>query len=419
MRNMTQETQNKTRNKGRNNNRIIHPSNHGLIFITAVICPPPVSDGQTNGTNRPYRFIYNTDGDNMFIHSESPVVPGDVYARVDEIADTGVTTLFVCPNVGMNMNYPSHVADMLGADSQQGDESNRLIINLHALLGRGHDPLGLIISHAQDRGLEVFITFRLNEVHAVDQPDSILLSRFWRDHPEWHIGIPGDDVGDIHLEILGPRVNPIVAKWLPGGLNFSIPEVRDRRLAELKEVCERYPIDGLDLDFQRFPIYFPFGSETSNIGTMTSWVREVREMTKEIADDRDGHILLSARIMARPEQNLGLGLDPAGWAEEELVDFLIISHYLRNDFPLPVAEHREILPTGMPIYASIEVEHNQEEYRRIARKLWEKGVDGVMLFNFFTWREGGREPPFELLDELGDTTRLIRESDDMIHGQGD
>ena len=32
------------------------------------------------------------------------------------------------------------------------------------------------------------------------------------------------------------------------------------------------------------------------------------------------------------------------WAKEGLIDFVVISHYLRNDFPLPVAEYRRLLP---------------------------------------------------------------------------
>ncbi len=234
---------------------------------------------------------------------------------------------------------------------------------------------------------------RLNEVHAVDRADSIILSRFWKEHPEWRIGAPGDRLPSIYLEILGPNTHPVVAGWLPGGLNFAVPEVRARRLAELRECCERYPIDGLDLDFQRFPMYFPPGTEADNMATMTEWVRQVRDMTREIGRRRGRRLLLSARIMAKPEQNPAIGLDPVTWAREGLIDFVIVSHYLRNDFPLPVADYRTLFPPDMPLYASIEVARDPDTYRRIARRLWDEGADGIMLFNFFTTREGGREPP--------------------------
>jgi hypothetical protein len=382
---------------------------------------------------RPVRFIYNSDSNNMFIHKEPPMDPSDLVPFLDEIAQTEITTLFVSPNLGMKMDYPSRVAEMLTPESTdkpisregypqlppdilergweerllKGRESHRRVaMNLHSLLEAGHDPPKTVIELARERGLEVFISFRLNEVHNVEQPDSPILSTFWRDYPEWHIGKPGDPLPELYTAIIGPRVNPIVPFWFPGALNFAIPEVRQRRLAELREVCERYQVDGLDLDFQRFPIYFPFGSETKHTATMTSWVREVRSMLERVSEIRGRPLLLSARVMARPEQNKGLGLDSAEWAREGLIDFLTISHYLRNDYPLPVSEYRRILPPDLPVYGSIEYESDHDQYRTVARRLWDDGIDGIMLFNFFAARESGSRPPFELLNELGNPDNL-------------
>ena len=135
---------------------------------------------------------------------------------------------------------------------------------------------------------------------------------------------------------------------------------------------------------------------------MTDWMREVRKMTREVGKQRGRPLKLSARILAKPEQNLAIGLDPVTWAKEGLVDFLVVSHYLRNDFALPIGEFRKLMPASMPLYASIEVEPKKENYRNIARQLWKDGADGILLFNFFTGRENGKQPPFELLDELGD-----------------
>ncbi len=365
------------------------------------------------------RFIYNCDANNTFIYDDFPMQPADVYSYVDELAGTGITTFFMSPNVGMNMNYPSQITDMVGthlspelaelikdpAATRRGS-NERGVVNMKSLVDAGYDPLGLLLERAREKGMEVFISFRLNEVHAVDEADNMILSRFWKEHPEWRIGRPGDKLSATYLEIIGPNVHPIVAGWLPGGLNFAVPEVRTRRLAQLRECCERYPIDGLDLDFQRFPMYFPPGTEADNVATMTAWMRQVHDMVCEIGRKRNRDLLLSARIMARPEQNLAIGLDPATWAREGLVDFITISHYLRNDFPLPVADYKPLFPQDMPLYASIEVARDADTYRRIARRLWDEGADGIMLFNFFTTRESGREPPFELLNELGDPARI-------------
>ncbi len=400
-----------------------HHYQRWLLAATLIFMAPSLAAAEDNA--RPRRFIYNSDGGNIFIDKMPPMMPEDVYRYVDEVAETQVTSFFICPNYGMPLMYPSEVTEMIGSlmsDEQwrrvmkKGREPERRgtlergLANLRGLVDAGHDPIGLVVDRARQQGLEVFITFRLNEIHDVQNPDSLIVSQFWREHPEWRVGTHGDEVAPLFREIIGGRpdhpVHPIVASWFPGALNFAVAEVRELRLAELRECCQRYPIDGLDLDFQRFPIYFPQDAGSEQVETMTAWMREVRAMTRAVGKERGRPLKLSARILARPEQNLGIGLDPVAWAREDLVDFLVVSHYLRNDFPLPIAEFRRQLPDTLPLYASIEVVPEPDNYRKIARELWGDGADGLLLFNFFTGRENGREPPFELLKELGDPATI-------------
>lgn len=371
---------------------------------------------------RPRRLIYNSDADNMFIYAKPPIGPADIYPYVDEIATAGVTTFYMCPNYGMPVNYPSEVTQMFGTgltaeqeafvakEAQEKPSLSRGAANFKSLVKAGHSPLGLVIDRAKEKGLETFITFRPNEVHWIEKPDefpiNLLLSKFWHEHPEWRIGKAGDPLSQLHRDILGPRTSPVVAGWLPGGMNFAVPQVREQRLAQLRECCKRFNIDGIDIDFQRFPMYFRVGEEAANIKTMTAWIGEVRQMTKEVAAKRGRPILLSVRVMAKPEQNLGLGLDPVDWAKKGLIDIVVASHYLHNNFPLPIGEYRKLLPENIPLYGSIEVEAKADNYRRIAKRLWDDGVDGIMMFNFFTCRQRGIEPEFDLLRELGDPKKI-------------
>jgi YVTN family beta-propeller protein len=372
----------------------------------------PLSTKPGPGSNK-RRFIYNNDGNSMYIYKDYPMSAEDVYTYVDDIADSQVTTLFVSPNYGMPVTYPTSVGDFIGehaspelaskitADAPSGS-TERGIMNMRAVLDAGHDPLGLVLDRAKAKGLEVFVSWRLNEVHAVEQEDSLIFSRFWKEHPEWRIGNAGDPLPPMYEDILGINTSPIVASWLPGGLNFAVPEVRAHRLAQLRECCERFDMDGLELDFQRFPMYFKPGEEADHIETMTQFVRDIRAITNEIGEKRGRPLQLCARIMARPDQNRAIGLDPAAWAAEGLLDFVIVSHYLRNDYPLPIEEYRDILPEGLPIYGSIEYATRKEAYRHVARQLWQDGVDGIYLFNFFASRESSRAPLNDLLHELGD-----------------
>jgi len=408
--------------------RIQIQSEGAEIFFRRVELLPLKGKKATGTSKPPRRLIYNSDANNMFIYDDAPMSPAGLNKYVDEVADAGATTFFMSPNFGMTMNFPTKIGDMIGEYASstlaakitldaKAKTSERAIVNIRSLIEAGHDPMNLIVERSRARGMETFISFRPNEVHAVEQDDHLIFSRFWKNHPQWRIGKAGDPLPQIYLDILGPNTSPIVASWLPGGLNFAVPQVREHRLAQLRECCERYNIDGLDLDFQRFPMYFKPGTEKQNIETMTSWVREVRAMTKEVGRKRGRPLQLCARVMARPEQNLAIGLDPVTWVNEDLLDFIVVSHYLRNDFPLPIKQYRKAIPKNYPLYASIEVARDRESYRRIARQLWQDGVDGILVFNFFTSRHRGVEPPFDVLAEIGDPVKLLGSSEEKASGK--
>ncbi len=359
-----------------------------------------------------FRLIYNSDGDNAFLQVHDKMTPELLYPFVDEVAAAGVTSYFISPNIGMPVNFPSQVGDMFGDHISEKLEAGitpdagkssggRVAINLRDLTAAGHDPLGLMIGRSNAHGMETFVSFRPNEVHAVEQEDNLLFDRFWRENPQWRIGKNADSLAQVHLEILGPETHPIVAGWLSGGLNFAVPEVRKYRLSQLRELCERYDIDGLEIDFQRFPMYFKLGEEAANIPTMTAWMREVRGMVDEVGKRKGREIKLVARILALPEQNTAIGLDPISWAKEGLLDFVTVSHYLHNNFQLPIAAYKALLPEGLPVYASVEVEGDARNYPKIAYPLWQQHTNGIYLFNFFTGRESGKEPPFYVIKEIG------------------
>jgi hypothetical protein len=399
----------------------------GLVVVSGFLGVRAAADEP-----RPRRLIYNSDADNIFIHTKPPMKLADAYAYVDQVADSGCTTLFMCVNMGMTMNYPSSIVEMSGTKltPAQFEHVNKVaeekavtlergVVNLRGLLEAGHDPLGLIIDRAKQKNLEIFISFRMNEVHLCNEPDimpaPLLVSQYWREHPEWHIGTPGDKLNSTYTEIIssGPRPNPAF-NWLPGGLNYALPEVRKLRLAQLRECCERYPIDGLDLDFLRFPMYFRPGEEKANIATMTGLIRQVRDVTREVGRKRARPLLLSVRVPARPEQALAIGLDPAGWAQQGLIDIVSAGHFLRPTSPVAIVEYRRALPPSVALYGSIDlhgtdVSTRTAEHRRMARQFWKDGADGVLVFNFFTTREQGKEPDWAVLKELGDPAKIPAE----------
>ena len=394
----------------------------GVVLVVSAVCASATGADEL----RTRRLIYNADADNMFLYAKPPMQPADLQSQVDQIADNGFTTLFMCANVGMTANFSGGIVELSGTyltpeqnehvakvAAEKAATLERGVVNLRALVAAGHDPLGLIVDRARQRKLEVFITFRMNEIHLCNKPDimpaPLMISRYWREHPEWRIGKLDDPPASTYLSILEPANG--VGRWLSGGLNYALPEVRKLRLAQLRECCERYPIDGLDLDFLRFPMFFRAGEETANVSTMTALIRQVREITNEVGRRRGRPLLLSVRVPSTPKQALAIGLDPMTWAREGLIDIVCAGHMQRPVSPVAITEYRSALPPSVPLYGSIDLHGGvastrTAEYRRMAREFAQDKADGILLFNFFTTREEGIEPDWTVLKELRDSAKI-------------
>ena len=55
-------------------------------------------------------------------------------------------------------------------------------------------------------------------------------------------------------------------------LDYGVPEVREHILRVVREPAERYDIDGLDLDFMRWPVYFKSDEVKANTPLVTDFI---------------------------------------------------------------------------------------------------------------------------------------------------
>ena len=115
-------------------------------------------------------------------------------------------------------------------------------------------------------------------------------------------------------------------------MDYGVPEVRQHILKVAREMVERYDIDGLDLDFMRWPVYFKNEEVKANTPLMTEFVREIRSILEEGSRKKNRRLLLSVRVPTRigegkvinaPEYSpelecLGIGLDVRRWIKEGL-----------------------------------------------------------------------------------------------------
>jgi hypothetical protein len=77
---------------------------------------------------------------------------------------------------------------------------------------------------------------------------------------------------------------------------------------------------------------------------MTELVRLVRQRTQHWSDKRGRRIVLGVRVGTRPDLLLRMGLDPARWAREGLVDQIVLSPFNpTSDTDVPIEEWARLM----------------------------------------------------------------------------
>ncbi len=235
----------------------------------------------------------------------------------------------------------------------------------------GVDFLKLIVEESQRRKLEAFWEYRVNGADRevdVTTPARIPLK-------------------DQHPERLVKD-----SWWKPGMWNFAVPEVREHKVAILREVAENYDFDGINLDFARHPPFLPTGREWECREALTDFVRRVRAMLQEVAQRRGSPFLLAVRVADTVPGCHFDGLDVDTWVHDNLVDIIIIG---TRSIQVDMAGFRRIVEgSHVKLYPCIDQHHSPEGYhemtrleflRGLAANWRHQGADGVATFNF--WNE--------------------------------
>ncbi|HIJ72945.1 MAG TPA: family 10 glycosylhydrolase [Candidatus Hydrogenedentes bacterium] len=350
----------------------------GCLFALSSLCRADEMARRPSPDGGARRFLFNNDGTNLFFRADLTLEL--IHAHVDECPKE-ITTYLLCPNGYQKMMYPSRHEEMV------------IVPAFRKLVEEGVDPFGAFLERVKQRGFETFVTFRINEVHNVHTPAFEQLSDFWRAHPEYRVE-RGEKPKD----------------WMAQCLDFSLEPVREYTLALLREIIEKYDIDGIELDFMRFPRHLSGipGEVWEKRGDLTELVARTRAAADARAEQRGRPFLVAVRIPTSLVGCRHLGVNVAEWTRRGLVDFVTVSPFLSTDFFMPIEEVREAMGGhAVPIYAGIEFgysgnAHSEASIRAAALGLYDSGADGIYLFNFPCWREGNVEPPFEWLPQLRD-----------------
>ena len=328
-----------------------------------------IKSQRQHAARRQRRIIYHNDGGDIF--DAKGTVKGFLAARMEDGIGSQVDTIiYNTGGTGMFHSHLPQVGDMYGE-------------NLIALRDAGHDPLNLIIDYCRQRDLEIIYSAKLNDIHDSFIPE--MLSSFKKEHPEYCLGRSEDVKRPGH---------DVRRYW--SALDYEIPQVRDFVFALFEDVCTRYDLDGIELDFLRHPKFFrPTQDlepvEPRHVQMMTDFVRRVRTMTHRVAQQRGRPLIVAFRVPLSLERALFLGMDLKTWLDEDLADILIIG---AGYVPMAMAPQlREMVEWGhgydVPVYGCISASGMKQEqagieaWRAAAMNIWHVGADGVYTFNYF------------------------------------
>lgn len=379
----------------------------------------------------PFRVLYSNDATNIlscvspFHQAREPFRPKMLEATIDEVAGA-VDAHFLQPGLGMVPMWPSrvlplaeHYAWIKQRYGTQPDSFGNFVLG-------GGDVVRIFIDHCRRREQAPFISFRMNDAH----------------HKEYVDPKPGDKPGTSigmsvtrhYAEHPGHRIKPGSLRGADLVENWAVSAVRERKFALIRELCENYDLDGLELDFLRFYSYFR-PEETpleQRRAIMTGFVKDVRALLDRTA--RDGkHRWLCARVPCYLPALDVLGLDLRALVATGLDMVNASSHYFTTQQHDLAAIRRQT--EGAALYfelchtlwkgEKVTTGYDVFPFRRATREhlhtsahlAYARGADGISLFNFAYYRQHGQgegrgqfgEPPFDAIKDLASAPALARQ----------
>jgi hypothetical protein len=317
-----------------------------------------------------------------------------------------------CGNVA---EYASDVLEWPGeADGFKfaSDGGRRRYENAKALADAGHNPPKLVAEACRQRGLPVFVSMRMNDIHDAFLPYE--RPTFKRENPQWLLTELRDNSANLHLDDV-PGLERyrhwpdyVRERRAATSLDYSLPQVRQQRLDIIREYFEKWDFDGIELDWSRHHNHFPPLTAFDRRQILTDFTRAVRDITENAAT-RLGH---PVQVIARVSETLhGCtvgGYDVAAWLRDDLVDGLVLGD-MAVSIPY-LQQFRDVTPPGrhVPLYPSVYGYGNgykqwdDAALRGVAACMWMRGADGLATYNLYPRGDYRRK----VLTQIGDPGTL-------------
>lgn len=398
-----------------------------------------------------FRVLFNHDL--LYMGRQSPWNPDRTHpipveqmlrCSVDEVAAAGCDVITFAPGYGYVPFWKSDIYPY----SEHIQWWNQTFVKTPHYFSQymldGGDMVEVFVDQCRKKNISPFITIRVNDLHILEfmpLPDGstiptswadLMLDQWRRQHTQYCITRPEErtDLGPDPLETLKlpGMIHKIRREYI---MNWIHPEVRDRVYNFIEEVCTKYDIDGLELDFMRENTLFRSDETTSEqrktiVSAFIIRVRTLLNVTSKPGQYR----WLLVRIPAFTDTNDALGIDIKQMADNG-VDMFTLSHYYpayqQNDMAKVTAlvpdkavylEMTHTTKTGalLPGISGVAPfrRTTDEQFYTSANLAYLRGAQGVSLFNFGYYRETypplgpNSEPPFHIIPNIANPEILIR-----------
>ncbi|MBE6930274.1 MAG: hypothetical protein E7463_08345, partial [Ruminococcaceae bacterium] len=164
------------------------------------------------------------------------------------------------------------------------------------LTQRGIDMMQRIIDETHRRGIKAYWHHRISEVDAPPASFHSVVSEniIKKAHPDW-----------------------LIRTWYEKGLwNLAVPEVQEFKVAYIKKMTERYPFDGICIDFLRHLPCLPPDAQWEHRDCVTDFMGKIRA-----AIPKD--MKLGAKLPENAASCRVDGFDVAQWVKNGSLDFVL------------------------------------------------------------------------------------------------
>lgn len=365
--------------------------------------PPDLAklrEQRRQAAHRLRRMIFNNDGDDV-IYTKKELTPEALLAlRTTPLLGSQVDSIFYSNSLCFgDALHNSHVFTPFVSKADLFKDNP-----MAEYLQIGLDPIKVMADFCHAHGLEILWDMRMNDTHdaGLTGYGPLLLPQLKKDHPEYLVG--------------SADKQPPYGTW--SSVNYAVPEVRDLAYRFFEEVCQKFDVDGIELDFLRHACFFKsvaWGGEATQDerDMMTDLLRRTRQMTEREGLRRGRPILIAIRVPDSVEYSRAIGLDIEKWLAEGLVDILSGTCYSQlNRWEVLVGLGHKY---DVPVYPSLSESrvttdtrfqrNSLESYRARAARAWAAGADGIYMFNYFNprgpvWRELGDPKALARKDKL-------------------